>query len=371
MTDQQHDQRHTDYMALALRAVHHATHRVSPNPMVGCVIVRDHEIVGQGVTEPPGSRHAEIVALHAAGPLARGADMYVTLEPCCHTGRTPPCTDAMIAAGVGRVFVGAIDPNPVVHGKGIARLNEAGIETHVGILGTQCEKQLDPFRRYILHKRPWVIMKAAATLDGRIATTSGESKWITGPESRADCHRLRAQVDAVLVGGETVRQDDCQLTVRESAGANPRRIVIDGTANIPVDAAVLDKGTIIFHGPNAATSHLDALRQRGAETVCVDEDEHGLVLDNVLAHLAAEGIVRCLVEGGGRVHGSFLRHGLAQEARIYIAPRFLGEGRSMVAGFSSARMIDALSLYDVHTRQLGSDVCVQGRFSPMSATMDN
>ena len=359
-----------DYMTEALACVESASHRVSPNPMVGCVIVKDHTIVGYGVTEPPGQRHAEVVALDEAGAQAYGADMYVTLEPCCHTGRTSPCTEAIIQAGIRRVFIGAIDPNPVVHGKGVSQLKNAGIETTVGVLADQCQAQLAAFRQYILKHRPWVILKAATTLDGRIATRTGDSKWITGPAARRDAHRLRARVDAILIGGETVRLDDPELTVRDAPGTTPMRVVLDGQANIPLDSRILGEGTLIFHGSRAPSEHLTKLQATGTRTIEVASDHMGLDLNAILSQLVRHGVICCMVEGGGRLHGSFLRDGLANEAWFYIAARLIGEGRPLIAGTQAERIQDGWTLTSVDTLDFDGDLRLRGRIQYPSDSVD-
>lgn len=353
-----------DLMRLALRLAEQALHRTSPNPMVGCVIVRDGQVVGQGVTQPPGQAHAEVVALRQAGERARGATVYVTLEPCCHHGRTPPCTDALITAGVARVVAGAIDPNPLVAGRGLAQLHAAGIDTQLGPVDTvaACERAIAPFRRHILDGRPWVLLKAATSLDGRIATRGGDSKWITGEGARRDAHRLRARADAVLVGAETVRLDDPRLTVRGVPGEDPRRVVLARRLDLPPNASVVREGSLFFHAADAPADRVRALQDRGAATHAVPIDPHheGLDLSEVLQHLGAHGVVNLLVEGGGRVHGGFLRARLADEACFYVAPRLLGEGRPAVAGLLGGRVDETPALTDVTTRRLGQDLRIRG-----------
>ncbi|MCA9556928.1 MAG: bifunctional diaminohydroxyphosphoribosylaminopyrimidine deaminase/5-amino-6-(5-phosphoribosylamino)uracil reductase RibD, partial [Myxococcales bacterium] len=258
---------HAGHMARALALIETAPHRTSPNPTVGCVIVRDGVVVGEGVTRPAGQAHAELVALEAAGERARGAVMYVTLEPCAHFGRTPPCTEAIIAAGVARVFVGTIDPNPLVHGAGLRQLAAAGIHAEVGLLGEACDRVLNPFRRFIRDKRPWVLLKAATTLDGQLAAASGDSKWITGEAARRDAHRLRARVDAVLVGAATARVDDPRLTVRLVEGADPLRVVLDAQATLSPTAALLGPGALVLHAPDAPAERVAALAATGADAL--------------------------------------------------------------------------------------------------------
>lgn len=291
--------------ALELAASVRAT--TSPNPWVGCVI----EPGGfAGATRPPGGDHAEIVALAAAGDRAAGATLIVTLEPCAHHGRTPPCVDAIIAAGISRVVVGIEDPDPLVSGKGIVRLREAGIEVEVGVLSSDVRAQLAPYLKQRTTGRPWVVLKLAATLDGRTAAPDGSSEWITGPEARADAHRLRAESDAVIVGAGTVRADDPALTVRDAPGHDPLRVVLGA---IPEDARV-----------------------RPALELSGD-------LGDVLDELGRRGVVQAMVEGGAGVAGDFHRAGLVDRYVLYLAPALFGgdDAKPLLAG-SGAPTIDDL-----------------------------
>lgn len=349
-------------MGQALALIAAARHRTHPNPKVGCVIVRDGAVIGRGVSAPAGGAHAEIGALAEAGEAARGADMYVTLEPCCHHGRTPPCTDAIINAGIARVFVGVRDPNPKVDGGGIAQLEAAGLPVEVDVLGPACAAQHAPFRRFIVSGRPWIILKAATTLDGRIATTAGDSKWITGAEARADVHRLRAEVDAVLVGGETARRDDPKLTVRHVAGADPLRVALDTRLSLPHSAHLMGPNTRLYHGPVDA-DRVAAVRATGATPVEVPlTAEARLDLGAVMRDLAENAhIVRLLVEGGGALHGSLLEAGLADEAVFYVAPKFIGRGRPVLDLPSRPTVAEGWHLDAPQITPLGADVRIAGR----------
>jgi diaminohydroxyphosphoribosylaminopyrimidine deaminase/5-amino-6-(5-phosphoribosylamino)uracil reductase len=349
-------------MGQALALIHAATHRTCPNPKVGCVIVRDGVVIGQGVSAPAGGPHAEIRALREAGERARGADLYVTLEPCCHHGRTPPCTEAIVAAGIRRVVVGVRDANPKVDGGGIAQLEAAGITVEVGALGEACARQHAPFQRFILDQRPWVILKAATTLDGRIATAEGDSKWITGPEARADVHRVRAQVDAVLVGGETARRDNPKLTVREAPGTDPLRIALDTRLALPLTAHLMAPNTRLYHGPGVPQARIDAVAATGARPVAVPTNAAGrLELSAVLRDLALEAnVVRLLVEGGGALHGGLLDAGLVDEALFYVAPKLIGRGRPVLDLPSRPTIAEGWQLEDVRMVPLGPDVRIGG-----------
>jgi diaminohydroxyphosphoribosylaminopyrimidine deaminase/5-amino-6-(5-phosphoribosylamino)uracil reductase len=298
----------------------------SPNPWVGAVVVpAGDEPAAEGATRPPGGPHAEVVALELAGVSARGATVYVTLEPCAHHGRTPPCTDALIAAGVRRVVVGVLDPDAHVSGRGVARLEEAGIDVEVGVGASQVEASLRPYLAHRRRGRPWVVLKLAATLDGRIAAPDGSSRWITGPEARLDVHQLRAESDAILVGAGTVRADDPALTVRDVAGTDPLRIVLG-------------------HPPEGAKV-LPALVHDGE-------------LEPLLDDLGQRGIVQLLVEGGAHVAWSFHRSGLVDQYVLYLAPALLGgdDGVSLFAGPGAPTMTDAWRGRIAELRRIGSDV---------------
>jgi len=313
-------------MGEALAAAATARQRTSPNPWVGAVVVPAGDgPVALGATEPPGGPHAEVVALELAGEDAKGATVYVTLEPCAHHGRTPPCTDALIAAGVGRVVVGTLDPDAKVAGRGVEALRAAGIEVEVGVLGDEVEACLEP---YLVHRRtgrPYVVLKLAATLDGRIAAPDGTSRWITSAPARADVHRLRAESDAIVVGAGTVRADDPALTVRDVEGESPRRVVL-GSA--PAGAAV--------HPALEHTGDLCPLLDR----------------------LGAEGVLQVLVEGGAQVAHRFHREGLVNRYVLYLAPALLGgdDGVPLFAGPGAPTMADAWRGRIVGVSRLGPDV---------------
>jgi diaminohydroxyphosphoribosylaminopyrimidine deaminase/5-amino-6-(5-phosphoribosylamino)uracil reductase len=301
-----------DFMRLALAEAEKGRGRTHPNPAVGAVVVRGGRVISRGHHQRAGLPHAEVNALRAAGTKARGADVYVTLEPCNHQGRTPPCTDALIAAGVRRVFFGSADPNPLVDGHGARRLRRASIEVHAGVLRAQCDAANEAWFKFITTGIPWVVLKAAITLDGKLATAAGDSKWISSEASRRLVHRWRNELDAVLVGAGTVRVDDPRLTVRRvRGGRNPLRVVL-GT--IPPGARIL--------------------RQRG-ETI----SERGPLLA-VLRRLGHRGITTVLVEGGAKVHGAFLAAQLWDELRLFIAPKIFGADALSWAGQTRSRSLE-------------------------------
>lgn len=313
--------------ALALAALGEGTTR--PNPLVGCVIVRDGAIVGTGFHRTAGGPHAEIAALRAAGAAARGATLYVTLEPCAHHGRTPPCAEAIAAAGVARVVAGTGDPNPLVDGRGFAYLRDAGVTVVVGVLEDEARALNAAFLSAHRRHRPWVTVKAAQSWDGLIAAESGSSTWVTGPAARRHAHRLRFTHDAILVGAGTLRRDDPRLTVRlDGVVASPVRVVLSTDGR-------LDPGSQIFQdaggkGPRSRVYVADAVDApraslgRVADVVAAGNGAGGIDLALVLADLAAQGVQSVLVEGGGRTIAAFLEAGLADDVALFVAPRLIG-----------------------------------------------
>lgn len=311
--------------ALALAAgVRAAT---SPNPWVGCVVAGEDGSVFEGVTAPPGGPHAEAAALAAAGAAARGATLWSTLEPCARHGRTPPCADAIVAAGVRRVVVGIVDPDPANRGRGIARLREGGVEVTVGVAADQVVGQLAPYLAHRRTGRPWVVLKLAASLDGRTAAPDGSSRWLTGEEARADAHRLRAESDAVIVGAGTVRADDPELTARHG-GRDPLRVVLG-------------------RAPGQARVH-PALERQG---------DLGAILDE----LGRRQVLQALVEGGATVAGAFHRAGLVDRYVLYLAPKLLGgdDGRGLFAGPGATTMAEVWTGEITSVTRLGPDLRVE------------
>jgi diaminohydroxyphosphoribosylaminopyrimidine deaminase / 5-amino-6-(5-phosphoribosylamino)uracil reductase len=334
----------------------------SPNPQVGCVIVSARgRLLAEGWHRGPGTAHAEIDALAALGARARGATLYVNLEPCNHVGRTPPCAPVVIAAGLARVVIGAMDPI-VAHSGGARRIARAGIATTRGVLAESCREHNRGFFSVARRGRPWVTLKAASTLDGRIALTTGESRWITGPVARAEVHALRARHDAVLVGIGTALADDPRLTVRAAAGIDPIRIVLDSRARLPTRAAMLGAPgrTIVVVRASAPSARRQCLIAAGAEVWTARLDRRGRVdVGAVLAACATAGIASILVEGGGEVHASFLAADLADEVILHVAPVVFGGrrgGAAWVGGAEVARLADAHRFVMRSTRRLGADL---------------
>ncbi|WP_216329026.1 bifunctional diaminohydroxyphosphoribosylaminopyrimidine deaminase/5-amino-6-(5-phosphoribosylamino)uracil reductase RibD [Deinococcus aestuarii] len=326
--------------------------RTAPNPPVGCVIVRGGQMVGRGFHPRAGEPHAEVFALREAGEQARGGTAYVTLEPCSHFGRTPPCADALIAAGVSRVVVAAPDPNPRVGGRGMERLRAAGLEVVVGVLADEALRQQAGFRSLIVRGRPWVVYKYAMTLDGRVAAVTGDSRWVSGEAARALVHRWRDEFDALAVGSGTVLADDPELTARGlPAGRDPRPVIFDRRGRIPGGARALRPGTVIVTAPDTDTGHLE---RAGVHLLRAGD------LADALTGLGALGITSLLLEGGPTLAGALLAADLVDEVRVFVAPKVLGAGISPLAAPGRERMGEARALADVTVTPVGSDVLMRG-----------
>lgn len=354
-----------EYMQLALDLAASAKGRTNPNPLVGAVIVKDGVIVGTGLHCKAGEPHAEVHAFRMAGEHAEGATLYVTLEPCSHFGKTPPCANLVKESKVRRVVVAMEDPNPAVAGRGIRLLREAGIEVEVGLLEQQARKLNERFIHNMLTSKPFVISKYAMTLDGKLATHTGHSQWITGEEARQTVHELRNEVDAILVGIGTVLADNPSLTTRLLAGGgkNPIRIVLDSELRVPLDANVVettDAKTIIITSSEASKEKIEMLEQRGVNVIIVSKHEEGLDLEEMLKALYQAGITDILVEGGAEVNASFVRAGLVDKFLIYIAPKLLGGRNSLtpVTGFDVDTMDAALDVEFAGVEQYGPDLCL-------------
>jgi diaminohydroxyphosphoribosylaminopyrimidine deaminase/5-amino-6-(5-phosphoribosylamino)uracil reductase len=341
-------------MRLALAEAERAPERVSPNPLVGCVLVKAGRVVGRGFTRPPGGHHAEIEALGQAGTKARGATAYVTLEPCNHLGRTGPCSEALIAAGIERVVCGVRDPNTIARG-GLDRLKRAKVAVESGVLEEQCTQALGAWLHYIATGRPRVTLKAAITLDGRLAARGGDSKWISGEASRLEAHRLRHSHDAILVGARTVALDDPALTARIPEGRDPQRVILDGKLRVPQGAQAL-RGAWIFAAADAPDRQLrgEVVRLPGSGRVAL-----GALLDE----LGRRGITSLLVEGGGEVLGQLVAEGLADELVLFVAAKLIGAGGVPLLGVEGpAKMGEAWALEGLKVRELCGDLVVSGRF---------
>lgn len=359
------------YMAIALDLAEKGRGTTSPNPMVGAVVVKDEKIIGKGWHKRPGTPHAEAIALEKAGANAEGATLYVNLEPCCHTDKlTPPCADAIIRHKIARVVVGMVDPNPKVSGRGIEMLKDAGIDVQTGVLRERSERINEAFAKHIATNMPFVTLKVAQTLDGKIATSSGESKWITGSEARRIGHRLRGESDAIMVGIGTVLRDDPSLTTRIEGvpeSRDPHRVILDSHLRIPLDAKVLNLSskakTYVATTISASTSKLKEIKKKKAEILIMDADETGRVnLLGLMEELARLGMTNVLVEGGARVNATALRSGVVDKVIFFIAPRILGgdDARGSIGGGSPASLDDAVKLTCVSHTNAGQDIMVEG-----------
>lgn len=353
-------------MDLALEEGRRALGTTAPNPPVGAVLVARGEVIGRGYTRPPGGDHAEVAALEdarARGHDPRGAVLYVTLEPCCHWGRTPPCTDALLAAGVSRVVVGVVDPYPAMQGASLELLRRAGVEVSLGVRAEACRAHMKGFLRVYEGGLPEVSLKAAVSLDGHLATATGESRWITGEAARRHGHVLRHQHDALLVGRGTAQADDPRLTCRLPEGAHPVPVVLDSEL-------VLDAGAALLHGPRRAVvccAEDAPERELAAEVVRVPRGAGGLDLRAVLRALGERGLHRVLVEGGGQVHRSFLDAGLVDHVYVYVAGTLLPGGRSWVAGPPVDALASAPRLGRPEVEPLGDDVLLHYRLAESAA----
>jgi diaminohydroxyphosphoribosylaminopyrimidine deaminase/5-amino-6-(5-phosphoribosylamino)uracil reductase len=355
-------------MRLALEEAAHALGHSSPNPAVGAVLVRDGEVVGRGHTQPPGQAHAEVMALREAGERAQGATAYVTLEPCGHQGRTPPCTRALVDAMVGRVVFAIEDPDPLVRGEGHRQLVEAGIAVETGDGAEEAVRLLEGYLKHRRTGMPFVIAKFAASLDGHIAAASGDSRWVSGPEAAAWMHRQRATLDAIVVGSRTVLVDDPQLTARpEGADEHthqPLRVVVDSTGRIPPTARVLQPppATVVATTEAASEDWRAAVRRTGAEVLTLPQHEGHVDLDALLGVLGGRGALSVLFEGGGVLLGSLFDARLVDRVQAVIAPLIIGaaEAPSAVSGRGAYRMADAPRLRDVTVERFGDDMMISG-----------
>ncbi len=353
----------SEWMAQALRLAERGLYTTSPNPRVGCVLVREGIVVGEGWHERAGEPHAEVHALRAAGEAARGATAYVTLEPCSHHGRTPPCADALIEAGVTRVVVAVQDPNPQVSGQGIAKLRAAGIEIECGLMEAAARELNIGFFTRMARGMPWVRSKIAASLDGRTALANGASKWITGAAARQDVQHWRARSCAVLTGIGTVLADDPQLNVRELATTRqPLRAVVDNGLRIPLSASLLQQPGVIVYTAIQDAQKIAALEQTGAHVVTLPDENGQVNAAAVLRDLATRGCNEVLVEAGSKLNGGLLRAGLVDELVLYIAPQLLGDMARGIACLGDLTSLDQrINMEWQDVRHVGKDLRIVAR----------
>jgi diaminohydroxyphosphoribosylaminopyrimidine deaminase/5-amino-6-(5-phosphoribosylamino)uracil reductase len=353
-------------MRRALQLAARARGKTAPNPMVGAVLVKDDQVVGEGYHRVAGGPHAEVLALRAAGSAARGATCYVTLEPCCHHGRTPPCSDALITAGVARVVAAMQDPFPRVAGGGAAALRAAGIPVDVGLLETEARRLNAAYLKYVTQGLPFVTLKMAMTLDGKIATASGDSRWVTGEAARRAVHRWRSETRAVMVGIGTARADDPQLTARLRGARNPTRVLVDARAELPLNSHIgrtLDTvATIVAAGESAPADRCAELAAAGAAVLRLPEQAGRIRLRSLMEELARRELSTLLVEGGAELAAGLIEEDLVDRVIFFVAPKLLG-GRSApgpIGGTGRSLMSAAIPIHDLSVRHFGSDLALMG-----------
>lgn len=357
------------FMRRALELAAAGEGAVEPNPMVGSVVVRDGVIIGEGYHAKYGGPHAEVAALAACQESPRGATLYVTLEPCRHFGKTPPCVDAILKAGIARVVAAMEDPFPEMRGKGIAALREAGVEVRTGVLESEARSLLAPYLKRVTTGKPWVIAKWAMTLDGKIAARDGGSKWITGEAARAVVHKLRGRVDGILVGGRTARRDDPLLTCRPPGLRTPTRVIFDRSLQSPRELQVIrtakETPTLFVAGPNAPSEKRDQFRRDGVEVLQLASTRSHEQIEELLRELGRRNWTNLIVEGGGEVLGAFFDSGAVDEVHAFIAPKLVGgaDAPSPIGGEGVASMMQSLQLDSVRIETIGVDVYVHGRLA--------
>jgi diaminohydroxyphosphoribosylaminopyrimidine deaminase/5-amino-6-(5-phosphoribosylamino)uracil reductase len=354
------------FMQRALDLAAKAVGRTSPNPAVGAVIVRGGRVIGEGFHHRAGLPHAEIEALREVKGSAKGATLYVNLEPCSHHGRTPPCAEAVLEAEFKRVVIGMVDPNPLVRGRGIRRLRRAGVEVRTGVLRERCERLNEDFATFVQTGRPMVTLKLAASLDGRIATANGDSKWISGELSRRLVHEMRNRVDAILVGAGTVRADDPQLTCRLRGGRDPLRVILDGRLSISPTARVCTqissaKTLVVTTESNRLNRKRDELEKKGVEVLGLPGEGGRVRFLPLLQELGRRGLKHLMIEGGGQVAAAALKESVVDKVLFFYGPKLLGgEGLPMVGPLGVDRVAAGLKLHTIELHQLRDDVLVSG-----------
>ncbi len=354
------------FMKRALSLARKGKGWTSPNPMVGCVVVKEGRIIAEGYHKRFGENHAEINAIESASEPLEGSTFYVTLEPCSHHGKTPPCVDRIIDSGAASVVAGVLDPNPAVSGRGIEKLKSHGIETRVGVLEEKCRELNETFFTFMTTKIPFVTLKYAQSIDGRIAAATGDSKWISSKASRRFAHALRAEHDAVLVGVDTVIADNPELTVRLTRGRNPLRIVVDSTLKIPENAALLQNqkkaATLIAVTPQSSEKKRSLFNDRGIETLVIDEDGEGRIdLGKLLIALGERGLSSVLVEGGANMITSFMKGRLPDRIVIITAPKIIGKGIEAIGDLGIRKVDDSIHLAVKSVTKKEGDIIVDAR----------
>ncbi len=360
----------TNFMECALSLAKLALGYTSPNPAVGAVIVKEEDIIGLGYTQPPGSTHAEVMALSQAGAKARGATMYVTLEPCCHYGYTPPCTKTIIDAGISKVHIAILDPNPLVSGQGVKELEKAGVKIYLGECEQGAYELNEAYIKFITTGLPFVIAKFAMSLDGKLATKSGDSKWISSDEARKYIHNLRHTVDAIMVGINTVMIDNPKLTARSSSGKGgkmklqPLRVIVDGKGRVPLTAQIFkEPGNVLIAASDSLNiQKVDDLGKVGAETVQLPTKEGLVDLEELLRMLGRRKVTSILVEGGGALLGSLFDQGLVDKVLAFVSPIIIGgdEAKTVVGGKGVSKVAEALQLNRIKVEKFDNTILISG-----------
>jgi diaminohydroxyphosphoribosylaminopyrimidine deaminase/5-amino-6-(5-phosphoribosylamino)uracil reductase len=364
-----------NWMRRALELAVRARGRTSPNPMVGAVLIKDGQLIGEGFHAYAGSDHAEVAALREGGSAAAGATLYVSLEPCCHHGRTPPCVEQIVLAGIHRVVAACEDPNPAMSGRGIATLRAASLSVDVGVLAEEAARLNEAFFTHVRTGRPFVILKVAASLDGKIATRTGESRWITGESARRHVHQLRNEVDAVLVGIGTVLRDDPLLTTRLGIAdqRDPTRVIVDNLARLPLRAKVVNRAstapTLLAVSQMAPRTKLDALEREGVQVIVVESSPRRVSLEHLMEALGKRGVLSVMIEGGAEINASALRERIVDKALVFLAPILVG-GKSTptaVGGEGIETLVQAVRLRDVRIERFDDDILVEGYINRAAA----
>ncbi len=353
------------YMKRAVKLAERGRGMVSPNPLVGAVIVKDNKVVGEGYHRKFGEAHAEVNAIEAAGDAAAGATLYVNLEPCIHFGKTAPCTEAILSAGIAKVVIGIQDPNPVVAGKGIKFLKSKGITVVENVLSERCQNLNQGYLKFIKNGLPFVTLKIAQTLDGRIATSTGHSRWITSESAREFAHRLRAEHDAVLTGIDTIITDDPKLTVYLFKGVSPKRIILDSRLRIPLDADVLSEElpnrTVVLTTEQASKEKITRIEEKGALVIVMEQDERGWIPQKAIWNKLADlGVTSVLVEGGNKVVTECLKSEFGDRLALFLAPKILGTGIDAVGELGIRNINSALKIDGMSVKKLGTDLLITG-----------
>jgi diaminohydroxyphosphoribosylaminopyrimidine deaminase / 5-amino-6-(5-phosphoribosylamino)uracil reductase len=353
------------YMRMAIELAKKGVGKVNPNPMVGAVIVKDEKVIGEGYHEEYGKAHAEVNAFSSLIEESKGATLYVTLEPCSHYGKTPPCVDKIIENKIAKVVVGALDPNPLVAGRGIKKLKDAGIDVVTSVLEEECKKVNEVFMKYIVEKKPFVVLKTAMTLDGKISTSSGESKWITNEKSRKEVHKLRNKLSAIMVGVNTVIKDNPELTCRLEGGRNPIRIIVDSALRIPMESkVVIDKlaGTIVATTELANKDRVLDLKKLGVEVIIIKAKNERVDLQSLMVELGKLNIDSILLEGGSTLSFSALEDKIVDKIQAYIAPKIIGgeKSKTPVGGKGIEKLSNAIMLENMKVISVGRDLLIEG-----------